>query len=133
MTRRRVRVVAALVRRGEAVLVQQRRPGEARALLWEFPGGKVEPGESDEAALVRECLEELGVPVEVERPVAAVTHGYADLEVELALYACRLRPGDEPRALHAHEVRFVEVGRLGELAFCEADGPFVASLERGEY
>ena len=83
MTLRRVRVVAALIRRGGAVLVQQRHEREARALLWEFPGGKVEPGETDAQALARECREELAVELAVECLAASTVHAYADLEVEL--------------------------------------------------
>lgn len=132
MTRKRVRVVAALFRRGDEVLVQQRGPGEARALLWEFPGGKVERDETDEAALARECREELGVEIEVGRPVTEIHHAYADLEVDLALYASHLVDG-EPQALHAHAVRWVSIGTLDRLPFCEADGPFVRGLARGDF
>ncbi|MBI5546336.1 MAG: (deoxy)nucleoside triphosphate pyrophosphohydrolase [Deltaproteobacteria bacterium] len=131
---RRVRVVAALLRRdgsGE-VLVQQRGPQGARALLWEFPGGKVEPGESDVSALARECREEMDVAVEVIRQVDEVRHVYSDLEVELVLLAGRIVEG-EPRALHAQQLQWVAVDRLGDLAFCEADKPFIEALQRGEY
>ncbi len=132
MTLKKVRVVAALFRRGAEVLVQQRGPGGARGLLWEFPGGKVEPGESEPAALVRECREEMGVESEVGRKLAEVHHRYADLEVELVLYAATLTRG-EPQALHAHALRWLAVDRLAELPFCEADGPFIRSLQAGEY
>jgi len=130
--KKRVRVVAALLRRGDEVLVQQRGPGGARGLLWEFPGGKVEPGESEPAALARECKEEMDVSVEVGARLAEVHHAYPDLEVELVLFAARLVEG-EPRALHAHELRWVRVTGLAALPFCEADGPFIQALERGEY
>jgi len=129
---RRVRVVAALVRRGEAVLVQQRLPGAARGLLWEFPGGKVEPGETDPQALIRECREELAVELAVEERVARVVHRYADLEVELVLYRSRLVSG-EPKALHAQAVRFAPLAELPQLPFCEADVPFVNELAAGKY
>lgn len=130
MTARRVRVVAALIRRGGAVLVQQRPPGSSRGLLWEFPGGKVEPGETDAQALARECREELGVEVEVGAVAAQNLHAYDDLEVELALYECRLVSG-EPKALGAHALRFQPAAALGELDFCEADRPFLSRLDRG--
>jgi 8-oxo-dGTP diphosphatase len=125
---KRVRVVAALLRRGEAVLVQQRRPGGPRGLLWEFPGGKVEPGETDAEALARECREELAVEIEVGALAAQNVHRYPDLEVDLVLYECRLHAG-EPVALHAHALRFQPAASLTELAFCEADRPFLHRLE----
>ena len=134
MTLRRVQVVAALIRRGDEVLVQQRGPGGARGLLWEFPGGKVEPGEAEAVALARECQEELGVAVEVGARLSAVHHVYSDLEVDLVLLAARLVAGQpEPRALHAHALRWLPVQQLEELAFCEADGPFIRELQEGKY
>ncbi len=132
MSVRKVRVVAALIRRGDAVLVQQRRPGGARALLWEFPGGKVEPGETDQQALARECREELAVEIAVDEHVHTTTHTYPDLIVELALYRARLLKG-EPQALHAHQLRFAKLTDLPKLPFCEADVPFVEALGRGAY
>ena len=132
MTLRRVRVVAALIQRDEAVLVQQRGPEGPRGLLWEFPGGKVEPGESDSAALARECLEELGVEVSVAARLQEVRHTYADLEIELALFQSEIVRG-EPRSLHARALRWMRRDHLASLPFCEADGPFVQALERGDY
>jgi 8-oxo-dGTP diphosphatase len=126
-----VRVVAALLRRGGAVLVQQRRPGGPRGLLWEFPGGKVEPGETDAQALSRECREELAVAIEVGPLAARNVHAYPDLEVELVLYECRLISG-EPQPLGAHALRFQPAGALSELPFCEADLPLLEGLaQRG--
>ncbi len=127
MSLQRVRVVAALLCRGDAVLVQQRRPGGPRGLLWEFPGGKVEQGETDAQALERECREELAVEIEVGPLAAQNLHRYPDLEVELVLYECRLRAG-EPQALHAHALRFQATALLSELPFCEADRPFLHLL-----
>ncbi len=131
MTVKRVRVVAALLKDGDRVLVQQRHPGGARGLKWEFPGGKVEPGESDPAALIRECREELDIEIEVDGLAWSCVHAYADLEVELLLFRCRLLTG-EPKPLAAHAVRFQPVSALDELPFLEADLPFVAKLKAGE-
>jgi len=129
VTAKRVRVVAALVRRGGAVLVQQRRSGGPRGLLWAFPGGKVEPGETDAQALSRECREELAIEVEVGAQAARSVHAYPDLEVELVLYECRVVAG-EPRALGAHALRFQPAAELADLPFCEADLPFLHRLAR---
>jgi 8-oxo-dGTP diphosphatase len=127
----RVRVVAALLRKGDSVLVQQRRSGGARGLLWELPGGKVEPGETDAEALARECREELGIEIAVEEAAFSGAHRYSDLEMTLVLYRCRHLSG-APRPLCAHAVRFEPVGRLKALPFCEADLPLIELLSRGE-
>src|SRR5262249_54062739 len=83
-------VAAALIETAPGrYLVQQRLPGKSRALLWEFPGGKVEPGETDAEALLREAREELGVRLEVDQERFAVRHAYEDLTVDLHLYDAR--------------------------------------------
>jgi 8-oxo-dGTP diphosphatase len=130
---RTVRVVAALLPHpedGSRFLVQQRLPGGSRALLWEFPGGKVEPGETDEAALARECREELDVALEVGRRLWEGQHTYPDLTVELVLYATRLVSG-EPRPLGAHALKFLTPAEMGTLPFCEADIPLLEDLVAG--
>src|SRR3954463_11224699 len=93
---KRVRVVAALIpdpADPRRYLVQQRLPGKSRPLLWEFPGGKVEAGETDEQALARECQEELAVDLRVGPLRWETVHSYPDLEVALALYAAELVSG----------------------------------------
>jgi 8-oxo-dGTP diphosphatase len=130
---RTVRVVAALIPHPDDAgrfLVQQRLPGSSRALLWEFPGGKVEPGETEPAALVRECREELAVELEVGDRLWEGRHGYSDLTVELVLYAARIRSG-QPQALGAHELRFLAPVQMRELPFCEADLPLLDALVAG--
>lgn len=131
---RTVRVVAALIPQpGDATrfLVQQRLPGGSRALLWEFPGGKVEKGETDESALARECREELGVELEVGQRLWEGRHTYPDLTVELVLYASRLVSG-EPQPLGAHALRFLTPSEMTALPFCEADIPLLDELVAGK-
>lgn len=133
---RQVRVVAALIPDPSAspatdrFLVQQRLPGGSRALLWEFPGGKVEAGETDEQALVRECDEELAVKLEVGRRLWSCVHAYPDLTVELVLYAARILEGT-PKPLGAHQLRFASAPQMRELPFCEADLPLLDALADG--
>jgi 8-oxo-dGTP diphosphatase len=97
-------------------------------LLWEFPGGKVEQGESDEQALVRECREELGVELSVGRRRWTGSHRYEDLEVELAVYEAEIASGT-PAPLHAHELRALSPQEMKSLPFCEADLPLLDALE----
>jgi 8-oxo-dGTP diphosphatase len=126
-----VRVVAGLLARQEAggtrYLAAQRPPGKDRGLLWEFPGGKVEPGEDDRAALARELREELGCQVAVGEHLAEVEHDYPDLVVTLALYRCAVAAG-EPQALEAHALCWESAAGLTRLPFCEADVPFLARI-----
>ncbi|HZA51519.1 MAG TPA: (deoxy)nucleoside triphosphate pyrophosphohydrolase [Myxococcaceae bacterium] len=132
-TPKTVRVVAALIAddsQPPRYLVQQRLPDESRPLLWEFPGGKVEPGESDARALIRECQEELGVALEVGEPLWQTSHAYVDLRVHLAVYRAWIREG-QPRPLHAHALRWASGKQMREMPFCEADLPLVESLAAG--
>jgi len=127
---RRVLVVAAVIRRGDEILISRRRDDAERGGQWEFPGGKVEPGEAEPAALRREIDEELGCGVEVGRLLTRHTHRYPDLEVELAFYACRLPPGAEPRPLGVAALEWARAGTLGRYDFCEADVPVLPLLQR---
>jgi len=124
-------VVAAVVRDGDRVLACRRAPGKDAAGRWEFPGGKVESGESPEAALAREIAEELGVRIHVgallDRTVTARAGGRA---IDLACFDCLL-DGDAPVASTDHdELRWMPVERLGELDWAEADLAAVAVLTR---
>ena len=129
----RVRVVAGLIpapHDASRYLVQQRLPGASRGNLWELPGGKVEPGEADEAALVREAREELGVELSVGARLWGTVHAYVDLEIELELYAAALVAG-EPRPLGAQALRYATPGEMRALPFCEADLPLIDALVAG--
>ena len=108
---KRVLVVAAVIRRDDRILVTRRHAHAERGGQWEFPGGKVEPGEAEPAALAREVREELDCEVVVGPLVARTTHRYPDLEVELAFYACALVPGSEPRLVGASGGQGLRLGR----------------------
>jgi 8-oxo-dGTP diphosphatase len=128
---RSVRVVAAVVRCGGRTLITRRKDDAERGGLWEFPGGKVEAGEEEPAALRREIAEELGCAVDVGHLILRHRHRYPDLEVELAFYACTLPPGEAPRALGVAATAWAAPGTLASYPFCEADVPVLASLEQG--
>jgi 8-oxo-dGTP diphosphatase len=126
-----VRVVAALIadpKDASRFLVQQRLPGKSRANLWEFPGGKVEPGETDSAALVRECKEELDVELKVGARLWGTTHAYEDLTVTLELLEARIESGS-PKPLGAQALRFCTPAEMRALPFCEADLPLLEELD----
>ncbi|HET9158939.1 MAG TPA: (deoxy)nucleoside triphosphate pyrophosphohydrolase [Myxococcaceae bacterium] len=125
---REVRVVAALIETAPGrYLVQQRLPGKSRALLWEFPGGKVEPGETDAEALHREAREELGVRLDIGAERFAVRHAYTDLTVDLHLYDARIVEGT-PAPLGAHALRGATPEEMMAMPFCEADLPLLREL-----
>ncbi|MBE2249657.1 MAG: (deoxy)nucleoside triphosphate pyrophosphohydrolase [Myxococcus sp.] len=131
---KRVRVVAGLIADPtdpRRFLVQQRLPGASRANLWEFPGGKIEPGESEAQALARECREELDVGLAVGRKLWSTVHAYADLTVELELFAAEITQG-QPRPLGAQALRFADVAEMKQLPFCEADLPLLDALATGD-
>jgi len=114
-------IVAGVIERNGRVLIG-RRPG--RGLLgglWEFPGGKREPGETDEAALTREIHEELGLKVAVEAPIATVQHAYSHFTITLRLYGCRIRRGRVRRQFHT-AAKWVAPGSLRRFAFPAANG-----------
>ena len=121
-------MVAAVLRRDGRILVTRRHAHAERGGQWEFPGGKVEPGEAEPAALVREIREELDCPVRVGTLLARTTHRYPDLEVELAFYDCSLPEGAEPRLVGAAAMEWAEPERLASYDLCEADLPVLPVL-----
>jgi 8-oxo-dGTP diphosphatase len=125
---RQVRVVAAVIRRAGRILVTRRHGHAERGGQWEFPGGKVEPGEGEEDALRREILEELDCEVAVGAILARTVHRYPDLEVELAFFACEIPAETVPRLVGAAAMEWAEPGRLAEYDFCEADRPVLPVL-----
>jgi 8-oxo-dGTP diphosphatase len=129
--RARKLVVAALVRDGDRVLMSRRRADQPMPLLWEFPGGKVEPGEDPAVALAREVREELGCGVEVGRIHEVVFHAYAAFDLVMLVYGCTLTSGT-PRAVEVAEVAWVEAARLPTLELLPADYPLAKKLATGE-
>ena len=122
-------VAAALIWDGDRFLACQRPANKARGLLWEFVGGKVEPGETREQALIRECREELAVTVRVGGIFMEVTHEYPDLTVHLTLFHAAIADGT-PQMLEHNDLRWVTIQEMDELAFCPADEVILDELRR---
>jgi len=122
-----IRVVAAVIERDGRYLITQRRATGVLPLLWEFCGGKVEPGESDPAALRREILERLGVAVKVGNLLSFVRHPYERYEVELYLYECTLLE-DNLQKLGVADWRWVRSDEFRQYTFTPADEASMAKL-----
>ena len=119
-------VVAALIWDGDRFMICQRPAHKARGLLWEFVGGKVEPGENKEAALIRECREELAITIAAGEPFMEVLHTYPDITVRLTLFHATIAAG-VPQKLEHHDIRWITPAEIGQYDFCPAD---VEILER---
>ena len=122
----RIVVTAAVIERDGAFLVTRRPSGVHLEGYWEFPGGKIEPGESLAKALAREIAEELDTPIAVGRELFTVTHTYPDRIVELHFLACELK--GEPRAVLGQEMRWIAREQLGTLRFPPADEELIRML-----
>lgn len=120
-------VVAALIWDGDRFLACQRPAHKARGLLWEFVGGKVEPGETKEQALIRECREELGVALSVGDVFMEVIHEYPDLTVCLTLFNASIAEG-VPRKLEHNDIRWITVEEIPQYDFCPADEEILKKL-----
>jgi 8-oxo-dGTP diphosphatase len=125
--RKRTLVVAGLMAKDGRVLITQRRADQALPLQWEFPGGKVEPGEAPAAALARELTEEIGVTVEVGRVWDVLFHAYETFDLVMLVYACRIATG-EPRAVEVADVAWVPTAELPAWDILPADRPLVDRL-----
>lgn len=122
-------VVAALIWENGRFLACQRPAHKARGLLWEFAGGKVEPGETGPEALVRECREELDVTIAVDALFWETTHQYPDLLVHLSLYNAHITAG-RPQLLEHAALRWLSTDEIDSLPFCPADEPILERLKQ---
>ena len=115
-----VKVVAALIWDDDKFMICQRPAHKARALLWEFVGGKVEPGETKEQALIRECREELAVTLSVGDVFMDVVHEYPDITVHLTLFNATIREGI-PQKLEHNDIQWITPAQIPYYDFCPAD------------
>lgn len=122
-------VVAAIIWHEGRYLICQRPAHKARGLLWEFPGGKVEPGETREEAIIRECREELDTTLEPLGIFTEVTHQYPDLCIHLSFLRCRVLSG-QPRALEHAAIRWIRPEEASAYDFCPADRDVALALSQ---
>lgn len=115
-----VEVVAALIWENSRFLICQRPVTKTRAMEWEFAGGKVEPNETKEQALIRECREELGVTVAVENVYYEVDHVYPDITIHLTLFCARIAEG-KPKLLEHNDMKWITPEEIPLYRFCPAD------------
>lgn len=120
-------VVAALIWDKNKFLICQRPANKARPLLWEFAGGKVEPGETPEQALVRECREELAITLSVRDVFMDVVHQYPDITVHLTLFNAEIAEGI-PQKMEHNDIRWIPVDDISKYEFCPADDEILERL-----
>lgn len=131
MEKKVTEVVAALIWNEDKFLICQRPAHKARGLLWEFVGGKVEPGEAKEQALIRECQEELSVTLSVGEVFMEVNHNYPDLNVHLTLFNAAILKG-VPQMLEHNDIRWITVEEIPQYEFCPADETILRRLQHGD-
>lgn len=122
-------VVAALIWDGDRFLACQRPENKTRGLLWEFVGGKVEPGETKQEALIRECREELNITIDVGDVFMELIHEYPDLTVELTLFHASIKEG-EPQKLEHNDIRWITTAEIDHFEFCPADQDILSQLKK---
>ena len=123
-----IEVVGAIIKDGDRYLVGQRPAHKSQGGLWEFMGGKIEPGETPEQALARECREELDLEIENEHVVDSVVHKYPEKTIRLTLISCSPKAGSIPKALEHQEISWVTVEQMKDIDFCPADKEWVEKL-----
>ena len=124
-----IAVVAALIWDKDRFLACQRPESKARGGLWEFVGGKVEPGESKPQALIRECREELDITVSVGEPFLELTQSYPDLSIQLTVFHASIAEGT-PRLLEHRAMCWVTAKEAETMSFCPADQEIIERLKR---
>mgnify|MGYP000012353396 FL=1 len=124
-------VVAALIVKDHRFLICQRPAHKARGMLWEFVGGKVEQGETLPQALIRECLEELGIRVTPQEIFMQLVHTYPDITVRLTLFWAQTQ--DTPQRLEHNDLRWIGVDEIDHFSFCPADRDILAKLKEMEF
>lgn len=120
-------VVAALICKNNKFMICQRPAHKARGLLWEFVGGKVEPGETKEHALIRECREELNILLSVGDVFMDVVHEYPDLTVHLTLFNASIAQG-EPQKVEHNDIKWITPSEIPNYDFCPADEEILAKI-----
>lgn len=115
-----IEVVAALIWNGGQFLICQRPPHKSRPMQWEFPGGKLEPGETPQQALVRECQEELAITIQVGEICGDLIYAYPDITIHLTLYHAAIAAGT-PQMLEHQDLRWINRAELPRFRFCPAD------------
>ena len=123
-----IEVVGAIIRKDGRCLVGQRAAHKSQGGKWEFMGGKIEPRETPEQALVRECREELALEIVDERIIDAVVHAYSDRTIRLTLISCSPKQGSEPKALEHQQIRWVTREDMETLDFAGADRELIEKL-----
>ena len=122
-----IEVVAALIWDDGRFMICQRPANKARALLWEFVGGKVEPGEAKEQALIRECQEELAITLDVGNVFMEVVHEYPDIIVHLTLFNATISEG-VPQKLEHNDIKWITPKEIQQYTFCPADEEILAKI-----
>ena len=122
-----VEVVAALIWKNGKFMICRRPAHKARGLLWEFVGGKVEPGETKEQALVRECREELAVTVAVQDEFMSLVHEYPDITIHLTVFNASIAEG-VPQLLEHNDIRWIPPKEIKNYDFCPADNKILAKI-----
>ena len=121
-------VVAALIWDKDKFMICQRPAHKARGLLWEFVGGKVEPGETKEQALIRECQEELAITLSVGDVFMDVVHEYPDINVHLTLFTAAIVDG-VPQKLEHNDIQWITPAEIPNYDFCPADEGILKKIE----
>ena len=119
--RKIIEVVGAIIEDGDRYLVGQRAANKSQGGLWEFMGGKIEPGETPEQALARECREELSLEIENEHIIDSVVHEYPEKTIRLTLIECTPKVGSLPRPNEHQDIRWVTREEMEALDFAPAD------------